>query len=197
MQPLVDPEMNSRLNRWRTCLHESAHCVIARALNSWDCEASASVCEDGRAGVAVFPWGLSAFAHAVATAAGEYAERLPFDAPARRYRPLLPPVETAAGVRERAVREAESNLAEQSHRRAMAAGTDPERVARFCISMHPGEPQEWVAAHTRVHDEARRAACEHRDEIRRCAVRLFHRGAVTLPGDFEHERFFSGVVAGE
>jgi hypothetical protein len=189
--------MTRRAQRWKTCLHESAHCVVSRALNSWDCTARATVREDGNAGAASFPWGLTAFDYAVSTAAGGHGETLPFPPPARRCRPPLPPAETAAGIRARAVRATEAEIADKSHRRAMAAGTDPESVAAYCVSLHPAEPQEWVAAHDRVHDEARRAVWEHRDTIRAVAVRLFHAGRVELPGDPEHEAYFQngGAVA--
>jgi hypothetical protein len=189
--------MTQRAQRWAVCLHESAHIVTARALNAWDCIASATVRDDGNAGAASFPWGMSAFAYAVSTAAGGHAEKLPFPPPARRRRPPLPPAETAEGVRARAVRATEAEIAEKSHRRAMATGTDAEAVARYCISLHPGEPQEWVAAFNRVHAEARRVTWEHRNEIKRVAATLFHAGRVELRGDPEHERFFQngGAVA--
>ena len=187
--------MNRRANRWRTCLHESAHCVVARALDLWDCTTAARVSDDGR-GVAELPHGLTPFADAVATAAGAHGAKLPFDSPARRRRPPLPPLETAEGIRARAVRKTEAEIAEKSHNRAMATGTDAETVARFCISLHPGAPQEWVAAYARVHDAARCAVWAHRDEIRRVAIRLFHRGAATLKGDpQDDEAFASGAVA--
>jgi hypothetical protein len=189
--------MKTRAARWTIALHEAAHIVTARALNSWNCKASATIRADGRGGTAELPDGLLPFAEAVATAAGAYGERLPFPPPARRRRPPLPPAETAAGMRARAVREIESEVAEKSHRLAMAAGTDPEAVARYCVSTHPGEPDEWRDAFNRVHAEARRVTWELRDTIRAVAVRLFHHGRVELPGDPEHERFFSGAVAGE
>jgi hypothetical protein len=178
-----------RADRWKTCLHEAAHIVTARALNGWDCEASASIRADGNSGTAVFPYGLSAFDYAVAVAAGEHAERLPFDAPKRRRRLPLPPAETAEGIRARAVRVVQAEVAETSHRGAMA---DCETVARYSISLHPGEPSEWVAAHARVHDAAKRLTWEHRDTIRAVALTLFHRGSVTLPGDPAHEEYFAG-----
>jgi hypothetical protein len=188
--------MTRRADRWRTCLHEAAHIVTARALNAWNTTTAARVSDDGR-GAAEMPHGLSAFDDAVATAAGSYGEGLPFPPPARRRRPALPPAETAEGIRARAVRVAEADTAERHHRRAMAAGTDPVSVARYCISLHSADPDEWRDAFNRVHAEARRAVWEHRDEIRRVAVRLFHRGSVTLPGDPEHDSYFQngGAVA--
>jgi hypothetical protein len=183
--------MNRRAQRWTTCLHESAHIVTARALCAWNTTAAARVSDDGR-GAAEMPHGLSAFDDAVSSAAGSYGEQLTFDAPARRCRPPLPSAGTAEGVRARAVRQNQEQAAVASHKSAMAAGTDEQTVAAYCVSLHPGEPQEWVAAHARVHAEARRVTWEHRDEIKRVAVALFHHGAVTLPGDPAHEEYFAG-----
>jgi len=184
--------MTSRAERWRVALHESAHIVTARAVNSWNCTASARVSDTGR-GVATMPHGLTRFADAVASAAGTYGEESPFEAPARRRRPPLPPAETADGIRARAARQCNEEAAQANF---AGARSDDEAVAAYCISLHPGDPDEWVAAHARVHDEAKRLTWDLRDEIKRVAMTLFHRGKVTLKGDPEHDQIFAaGAVA--
>jgi hypothetical protein len=184
--------MTTRDRRWTTSLHESAHIVVARAMCGWRTTARAVIREDGGGGVATLPSGLSPFAGAVATAAGVYGERLAFDPPRRRRRPQLPPSTTADGLRQRAAREIGAVAAVDQHRQAIAAGTDADRVARYCISMHPDDPTEWRGYFDRVHAEAGRLVWQLRAEIERSARRLFHTGEVTLRGDPDHDAIFAG-----
>ncbi len=167
--------MMTRVERWRVCMHEAAHAVAARSLNTWDCKASATIRADGGGGAAVLPAGLSAFDCAVAVAAGGHAEALGFDAPKRRRRTAMPQGFTVESVRSRAGRDVQSAAAVKMHHEAMASGTDGERIAMYCVSLHPSEPDEWVAAHGRIHVEARRVVWLLRHEIKRVALTLFHR----------------------
>jgi hypothetical protein len=191
--------MTKNERRWSTCLHEAGHIVIARALNGWNTTARAVIREDGCGGVAILPKGLSAFAGAVATAAGVYGERLAFDPPRRRRRPPLPPATTASGLRQRAAVEIGAVAAVDQHRQAIAAGTDADRVARYCIALHADAPDEWRGCYDRVHEEAGRLVWELRAEIERSARRLFNTGEITLPGDPDHDAIFAGgaVADGE
>ena len=177
--------------RWISALHEAAHCVVARAVNSWDCTASASIRDDGRGGMAMFPHGLTAPAEMLALAAGLYAEALPFNPPTRRRRPTLPPAGTIPGMRARAVRAVRADAATTEHRAAMDGGSDAERIGHYVVSLYPDAPSEWVKSVAAIHADARRLVYELRDAIRAAAVTLFHKGRVEIPGDPEHEEFFS------
>jgi hypothetical protein len=147
------------------------------------------------------PAGLTPFAEAVVSAAGEYGEWLQFDAPYRRRRPrlTLPKGDDAEAFRARAVLESKEPAREARHRRAVKEQTDAEAVAKYCALLHPTEPGEWVKTYEAVHAEARRIVHEHRDEIGRVAVELFHRGEVTIAGDPDQDKLFAvdAVVDGE
>ncbi len=191
--------MSDLAARWETCLHEAAHCVTGRALCRWDTTAGAFVLESGRGGLATLPDGLSGWQKAVAIAAGRHAEALPFDPPARRKRPSLPTGNDAAAIRARATAEITEPARERAHKRSIREHPDEMIIAKYCACLHPTEPGDWRKTFDAVHAEAGRVVCEHRDEIRRVAVELFHRGEVTLRGDPEQDKIFAGgaVAAGE
>ena len=184
--------------RWKTALHEAGHICTARALNAWETSCHARIREaNGGGGVATLPPGLTPFQSAVATAAGDHAARLPFDAPARRRRPRQPSHTTAAGIRARAAAAAAEDALAHSVRRVCETGNDADFVARYCISTHPENPDEWRFAFDAVHADSRRLVWELRDEIHRIATMLFHRGAVTIPGNPEDDAFFAQGAEGQ
>ena len=181
---------------WETCLHESGHIVVARAVNGWNTTAQASVDIKTRAstaaGTAVLPHGLSPTGEAIATAAGSHAAKLSrmFPRP-RRKKIMMPPEGTAEGIRARAVTEAQSLAAKHLYREALDSGTDAEDIARYCISFDPANPADWTTRFRCVHAQAKLLTRQNRAAIREAAIRLFHEGAITIPGDPEHDEYFT------
>ncbi len=178
--------------RWAVCLHESAHVVIARALNQWNCQCQAEVYAVG--GVATMPHGLTRHAHVVATAAGGYGERLARLHPAPRRRPA-PPATMAPHIA--ALREKATDSAQAAYLGTLTS--DADELAAYCVRFCPADPKDWERRFKRIHAGARLAVWIHRVEIVQIALQLFHEGRVSFPGCPEHNRFFAGdaVVAGE
>lgn len=185
MKPETKPN-----SRWKTCLHEAAHCVIARALNSWDCTTRAYVCEgSGNGGIMHVPAGLTPFKYAVMTAAGDHGGMLPLRPPKRRRRPVVHK-KTSTQIEISAMREVNDKLLKTTIKNALP---DVDCVAQYCITLHPGDPDEWKAAFERIHAEARRVVFEHRDAINRVAQILYHRGEVIISGNEEDEKFLAAL----
>lgn len=174
-------------------MHEAAHIVVAASLNTWECSASALICADGRSGVAILPLGLTSRGEAIATAAGDHGMRLPIDAPKRRRAPRRGSLSTAEGIRNKAVTDNQNERAKTRTRSANKEGNDAERVAVYCISLRAEDPQHWVDTHRLVNDEARRLVYELRHEIKRHATTLFHKGAIELVGNPEHDELLNGA----
>lgn len=174
---------------WRISLHEASHLITARALNTWNCECVARVDPSAGLGVCTLPAGLSAFADAAVCAAGTRGEKLTRVFPPPRRKPLspLPPPDTAAGIRARATRAAESEIMKRSRRNA---ADDDSRIAAFCASLNPSDPRDWMRVFRRVHALARLTAWQNRAEIRRVAEILFHEGIYQHTGDHAHEEYF-------
>ncbi len=186
---------------WRTCLHEAAHVVVARALNYWNTSVSARVDFIEGGGAAIMPRGLSHSGEAAATAAGQYGGKLIRFFPAPRRRPIrLPPKDTTEAKRARALREVQAEAARLLRKQALTTGSDEKQVARFCIYFNLTDPKDWTWRFRRIHATARLEVWRHRHEIRKAAVTLFHEGEIVIPGDPEHETFFSrlhGAAGGE
>ncbi len=174
--------------RWETCLHEAAHCVVARVCNSWNAGCSAMVFESG-GGLARLPRGLSDFAAAVAVAAGDHGARLAatFPRPRKRCKPPVPRTATAEKLRAAAVAEEARNV----YRTACREWPDDLATARFCCEKYPTEPREWARTFYRIHGAAKRLTWRHREEIATAARTLFHAGSVSIPGDAAHEAIFT------
>ncbi len=187
----MNKRSTSNADIWRTCLHEAAHVVVARALNYWNCTASACVNLIEGNGAAVYCWGMTKTVEAIANASGDYGVRLSRVFPAPRHRPRhLPDASTTTGKRAQAIREIQSEAATVLHREAVASGTDAERVARYSISFDPTTPRDWQQRFRRIHAQARLEVWRHRHEIRAVASILFREGEIVIPGDPEHEAFF-------
>jgi hypothetical protein len=140
---------------------------------------------------------LTPFSEAVATCAGDYASRLNIEPPERRRKKPLPPPDTPEGIRARAIEATRPAAVAEVHRRTCRAGNDADHVARYCVSMHPENPDEWKAVFENVHRDAAALVHELKCTIHKLAIRLFHDSEITLPGDPGHDEYFSGTVAGE
>jgi len=169
--------------RFRVCLHESAHVVLwlKRTSSLLRPMVKAVVYENGN-GQAHSTGSLSDFSYAIIRAAGAHAERLSKTYPTPKRQSAQPTEKQISS--EKRIAPAIGKIIKQSFSSDIyKLKIDSQVVAEFCITLYPDKPKEWVRRHRRINAIARHETWLYREEIVNIAKKLYQDSVYYAPAE--------------
>jgi len=176
----------TNLQLWQSSIHEAGHVVTAQrfSMGHYPRKAiTAAVYPIGGGGCAsISREGISDFHWAVVLASGDRAARMVSRYPTPRR--ITKPATFEQQISGERMQPALSRTICQKLGRGYDSLTnDSEQIADFCWRHSPSNPRDWVIRYKRIQALARYYCWLDRDKIHATAKKLFHDGAIFIPGD--------------